>query len=212
MIVASSGQIAPVSGHDHEIRGSAARDTPFVCRFGCSDPRICRQRARSAAGREGRKPQQAHSFDRTRADNAFMSSRRCVVIGAGILGAAVAARLAAAGLRVTLLDQDEPGRATSRWSFAWLNSNDKAPRAYHDLNHAGMRAWAELAPDLDGDAWYRPAGHLELATADAARLEPALRVPPGAVAAFFPEEGYLLTGPLIARLVARARSHDAEVL
>ena len=44
-----------------------------------------------------------------------MSSRRCVVIGAGILGASVAARLAAAGLRVTLLDQDEPGRATSRW-------------------------------------------------------------------------------------------------
>jgi len=163
-------------------------------------------------------------------------ARRCLVIGAGILGASVAARLAAAGVRVTLLDQDQPGRATSRWSFAWLNSNDKAPRAYHDLNHAGMRAWAELAPALDGDAWYRPAGHLELATADAAlearvrrltewgyparlvdaaeaaRLEPALRVPPGAVAAFFPEEGYLLTGPLIARLVARARSHDAEVL
>ena len=79
-----------------------------------------------------------------------MSSRRCVVIGAGILGASVAARLAAAGLRVTLLDQDQPGRATSRWSFAWINSNDKGPRPYHDLNHAGMRAWAELAPDLDG--------------------------------------------------------------
>src|SRR6478609_7476957 len=235
MIVASSGQIAPVSGHDHEIRGSAARDTPFVCRFGCSDPRICRQRARSAAGREGRKPQQAHSFDRTRADNAFMSSRRCVVIGAGILGASVAARLAAAGLRVTLLDQDEPGRATSRWSFAWINSNDKVPRPYHDLNHAGMRAWAELAPDLDGDAWYRPVGHVELAAsraelearvqrltdwgyparlidvAEAAALEPALRVPPDATAAFFPDEGYLLTEPLIARLVAYAESRGAEV-
>ena len=167
-----------------------------------------------------------------------MSSRRCVVIGAGILGASVAARLAAADVRVTLLDQDEPGRGTSRWSFAWLNSNDKAPRAYHDLNHAGMRAWAELAPDLGGDAWYRPVGHLELAAADAAatlearvrrltewgyparladaaeaaRLEPALRVPAGAVAAFFPDEGYLLAEPLITRLVARARSYGAEVL
>jgi len=164
-----------------------------------------------------------------------MSSRRCVVIGAGILGAAVAARLAAAGARVTLLDQDEPGRGTSRWSFAWLNSNDKSPRAYHDLNHAGIRAWAELAPGLDGDAWYRPAGHIELATdstelearvkrltswdyparlvdaAEAARLEPALRVPPGTAAAFFSEEGYLLTEPLIARLVARAVSHGAEI-
>ena len=159
-----------------------------------------------------------------------------MVIGAGILGASVAARLAAAGLRVTLLDQDQPGRATSRWSFAWLNSNDKGPRHYHDLNYAGMSAWAELAPDLDGDAWYRPSGHVELATAgaaelearvkrltdwgyparlvdaaEAAALEPALRVPPDAAAAFFPGEGYLLTEPLIARLVARAQSHGAQV-
>jgi glycine/D-amino acid oxidase-like deaminating enzyme len=167
-----------------------------------------------------------------------MSSRRCVVVGAGILGAAVAARLAAAGLRVTLLDQDQPGRATSRWSFAWINSNDKGPRPYHDLNHAGIRAWAELAPDLDGDAWYRPVGHVELATAgtaaelearverltgwgyparladpaEATALEPALRVPPDATAAFFPGEGYLLTEPLIARLVARAKNHGARVL
>ena len=164
-----------------------------------------------------------------------MTSRRVVVVGAGILGASVAARLAAAGLRVTLLDQDRPGRATSRWSFAWINSNDKGPRPYHDLNHAGMRAWAELAPDLDGDAWYRPSGHVELAAsraelearvqrltdwgyrarlidvAEAAALEPALRVPPDATAAFFPDEGYILTEPLIARLVAYAESRGAEV-
>ena len=161
-----------------------------------------------------------------------------MVVGAGILGASVAARLAAVGLRVTLLDQDQPGRATSRWSFAWINSNDKGPRPYHDLNHAGIRAWAELAPYLDGDAWYRPVGHIELATvgtaaelearvkrltgwgypgrrvdaAEAAALEPALRVPPDASAAYFPDEGYLLTEPLIARLVARAESHGAHVL
>ena len=166
-----------------------------------------------------------------------MASQRVVVVGAGILGASVAARLAGAGLRVTLLDQDQPGRATSRWSFAWINSNDKGPRPYHDLNHAGMRAWAELAPDLDGDAWYRLSGHVELATADtaaelqarvkrltdwgyparmvgaaeAAKVEPALHVPPDAAAAFFPGEGYLLTGLLIARLVARAQRHGAHV-
>ena len=165
-----------------------------------------------------------------------MPPRRCVVIGAGVIGASVAAALAASNMRVTLLDQDQPGRATSRWSFAWLNSNDKAPRPYHDLNHAGMKAWAELAPDLDGDAWYRPVGHVELATkdtaelearvkrltgwgyparlvdaAEAAVLEPALRVPPDAAAAFFPGEGYLLTEPLIARLVARAESLGADI-
>jgi D-hydroxyproline dehydrogenase subunit beta len=166
-----------------------------------------------------------------------VAPHRRVVIGAGILGASVAARLASAGLQVTLLDQDQPGRATSRWSLAWLNSNDKAPRPYHDLNHAGMRAWAELAPDLDGDAWYRPVGHVELAAsgaelqarvrrltewdyparlidpAEATVIEPALRLPPGPAAlAWFPEEGYLLTEPLIARLVADAESHGADVL
>src|ERR1700722_8616118 len=105
-----------------------------------------------------------------------MPPRRCVVIGAGVLGASVAARLAAAGMQVTLLEADQPGRATSRWSFAWLNSNNKAPRPYHDLNQAGMRAWAELAPDLDGAAWYRAVGHVELAASEAGQSELAARV------------------------------------
>ncbi|HYZ52985.1 MAG TPA: FAD-dependent oxidoreductase, partial [Streptosporangiaceae bacterium] len=61
----------------------------------------------------------------------------CVVIGAGVLGVCVAVRLAEAGIRVTLLEQDQPGRAATRSSFAWLNANEKAPRAYHDLNYAG---------------------------------------------------------------------------
>jgi glycine/D-amino acid oxidase-like deaminating enzyme len=160
-----------------------------------------------------------------------------VVIGAGVLGASVAARLAAAGMRVTLLEADQPGRATSRWSFAWVNSNDKGPKPYHDLNHAGIRAWAELAPGLDGAAWYRPVGHVELAAdgpalaarvhrltrwdyparliteAEALRLEPALLPPgPGAAAAWFPGEAYLLTEPLIERLVASAAAHGATVL
>jgi glycine/D-amino acid oxidase-like deaminating enzyme len=165
--------------------------------------------------------------------------RHCVVIGAGVLGASVAARLAGSGVRVTLLEQDQPGRATSRWSFAWLNSNNKSPRPYHDLNHAGIRAWAALAPDLDGAAWYRPVGNIELATtpaaraeltarvrrlaswnydarlvaqAEAAELEPSLRPPePETIAAWFSGEGYLLTEPLIARLVAQARNRGAEI-
>ena len=166
--------------------------------------------------------------------------RRCVVIGAGVLGASVAARLAAAGMDVTVLEGDRPGRATSRWSFAWLNSNDKAPRPYHDLNDAGIRAWAELAPELDGAAWYRPAGHVELADSEAGRaelaarvqrltewgyparlidaaeavtIEPALRLSwPQAAAAWFPDEAYLLTEPLIERLIGRARACGATIL
>ena len=78
--------------------------------------------------------------------------RRCAVIGAGVLGVCLAVRLAEAGAEVTLLERDEPGQAATRSSFAWLNSNDKAPRAYHDLNEAGLRAWGRLAAWLDGAA------------------------------------------------------------
>jgi D-hydroxyproline dehydrogenase subunit beta len=163
-----------------------------------------------------------------------------VVIGAGVLGASVAARLASTGMHVTLLDQDQPGHATSRWSFAWLNSNDKGPRPYHELNHAGIRAWADQAPDLEGPAWYRPVGNIELATGDAeraelvarvrrltewdyparlidaaeaSRLEPSLRsAGRHTAAAWFPGEGYLLTEPLIAQLIAHATSRGAVLL
>ena len=166
--------------------------------------------------------------------------RRYVVAGAGVLGVCLTARLAATGAEVMLLEQDQPGQAATRSSFAWLNSNDKAPRAYHELNHAGMRAWEELARDLGGGAWYRPAGNLEWAvstagraelaarvrrlsgweyparligTAEAADLEPSLRLPdPAPAVAWFPGEGYLLTGPMISDLVDRAVRDGATVI
>ena len=72
--------------------------------------------------------------------------RSCVVIGAGVLGVCVAACLAEAGAEVTLLEQAQPGHGATRWSFAWLNANQKTPRAYYELNHAGMRAWRSSPP------------------------------------------------------------------
>ena len=157
-----------------------------------------------------------------------------VVIGAGVLGVCVAARLAEAGAAVTLLEQAQPGHAATRSSFAWLNANDKAPRAYHDLNHAGMRAWAALSAKLGGAPWYRPAGNIEWAVsapgrgqlaarvrrlaswgyparlvdvAEAVELEPSLQLPGPAAdvqAAWFPAEGYLLTGQLVSHLAGLA--------
>jgi D-hydroxyproline dehydrogenase subunit beta len=163
-----------------------------------------------------------------------------VVIGAGVLGASVAARLAEAGAGVTLLEQDRPGHAATRSSFAWLNSNDKAPRAYHDLNHAGMRAWAALSASLGGAAWYRPAGNIEWAAdaagherlaarvrrlagwgyparlidaAEAAGLEPSLRLPASVPhVAWFPGEGYLLTEPLVSELAGLVARQGATVV
>jgi glycine/D-amino acid oxidase-like deaminating enzyme len=162
------------------------------------------------------------------------------VIGAGVLGACVAARLAEAGIGVTLLERAQPGRAATRSSFAWLNANQKTPRAYHDLNHAGMRAWARLSASLGGAAWYRPAGNIEWAAsaaertrlaervgrlagwayparlidpAEAAGLEPSLTLPrPAPDIAWFPDEGYLLTERLVTQLVGQAAGHGATVL
>ena len=162
------------------------------------------------------------------------------MIGAGVLGVCVAARLAEAGIGVTLLEQDRPGHAATRSSFAWLNANDKTPRAYHDLNHAGMRAWAALSAGLGGAPWYRPTGNIEWAedapgrerlaarvhrltgwgyrarligAAEAAELEPSLRLPaPVAEVAWFPGEGYLLTEALVSQLAELAVRRGATLL
>ena len=166
--------------------------------------------------------------------------RRCAVIGAGVLGVCLATRLAEAGASVTLLERDEPGQAATRSSFAWLNSNDKAPRAYHDLNAAGLRAWDRLAARVDGGAWYRPAGNLEWAVSPACRaelaarvrrltswgyparlidpaearaLEPSLRLPsPAPAIAWFPGEGYLFTTAMVNHLVERAVEQGVTVV
>jgi len=165
---------------------------------------------------------------------------RCVVVGAGGLGVCVTAQLAAAGVEVTLLEQAHPGQAATRSSFAWLNANAKEPRSHYELNHAGMRAWAELAAILGGPAWYRPVGNIEWAldsaergqlsarvrrlaswgysaalidAAEAAELEPSLQLP-AAVAdvAWFPDEGYLLTERLVSDLAGLAVRRGATVV
>jgi len=164
----------------------------------------------------------------------------CAVIGAGVLGVCVALRLAEAGVAVTLLEQDRPGQGATRSSLAWLNANNKLPRAYHDLNYAGMRRWAELSVSLGGPVWYRPTGNIEWASSPAgqaqltarvhrltrygypahligaekvAELEPALNLPPSVhEAAWFPAEGYLITEPLVSHLVALAVQRGATLL
>jgi glycine/D-amino acid oxidase-like deaminating enzyme len=60
-----------------------------------------------------------------------------VVVGAGVIGAAVAFRLAQAGARVAVLESAaRVGAGTSGRSFAWTNSNQKTPRPYHDHVHS----------------------------------------------------------------------------
>lgn len=164
--------------------------------------------------------------------------QRCVIVGAGMIGAALAARLAEADASVTVVEADQPGRGTSGSSLAWVNANGKPPRAYHDLNVAGLRAWRAWADRLGGD-WFRPGGSLHWATpADAARLaehvatlaswdyparlltpaealhlEPDLAIPPEVrEVAHFPEEAYLLTGAAVRALLDYATARGVTLV
>ncbi len=99
---------------------------------------------------------------------------RVVVIGAGIVGAAVALALARRGAAVTVVDGAEPGTGTSATSLAWLNANAKLPRGYHALSTAAMEAWRRLEADapaevrIDGP-WVSWCGNVEWCGTDADR-------------------------------------------
>ncbi|HLW47916.1 MAG TPA: FAD-dependent oxidoreductase [bacterium] len=92
---------------------------------------------------------------------------RALVIGAGVIGASVAYRLARAGADVSLVDRGRPGSGTSAASLAWVNANNKTPRAYHDLNVAGMRAHAALRSEFGAAPWWHGGGNLLIATGPA---------------------------------------------
>ena len=101
---------------------------------------------------------------------------QCVVIGAGVIGASVAYRLAQAGVSVTVLEAGRVGGGTSAVSFAWTNANNKPPRAYHDLNVAGMRAHAALRDEFGETPWWHGGGSVEWAIDDGARSDLRERV------------------------------------
>ena len=87
--------------------------------------------------------------------------RRIAVVGAGILGAAIAWRLARRGVSVVLIDKGQPGHGASSHSFAWINAGGKEPIGYHNLNRRSMEMWPRFAaaigdggdPDSVGLRW-----------------------------------------------------------
>lgn len=161
-----------------------------------------------------------------------------VVIGAGVVGASIAAHLARRGADVTLVDKSRPGTGTSATSYAWVNANGKEPQSYYALNHAGVRAHHELA--ASGAPWLRATGHVEFAVDDAHRVDLADRVrrlisrgyrveeldlqrartllsdvdvPDDAqLIAYFAEEAHLFAVRYVGAMVARARAAGASIV
>ena len=160
-----------------------------------------------------------------------------VVVGAGLLGSAVAWNLARKGGRVTVVEARRPASGTSGSTFAWANAQDKSPVPYFELNAAGVREYAELTGSL-GSEWYFPGGDLLVGTGDGIdkvqakidrhrelgypvetldraalrRLEPSVDPGDGDVlVAHFSAESWIAVPLLIGRMLEAARLAGADL-
>ena len=164
-----------------------------------------------------------------------------VVIGGGVVGAAITYYLARAGAAVTLVERGEPGCWTSRTSFAWINALAKRPEHYHRFSRLGMETYDELEEDLGTDAGLGRGGALHwpapgpegraameaqaeelrqldypfelLSVEEAAELEPNITVAGVDGAILYAHTERWADGQLLAKaLVRRASEHGAKLL
>ena len=139
-------------------------------------------------------------------------SENVIVVGAGIIGAAIAWHLARGGAQVTVVDKGEPGGVATPRSWAWINASWGHPDHYVRLRMRAMEEWHRMhgvVPGLEvnwcgGLMWdmdreedlrsfvaeRQAQGYdVRLVESDeAADLEPALADPPR-LAAHSPAEG-----------------------
>jgi len=165
---------------------------------------------------------------------------KVIVIGAGVMGASAAFRLAEAGTDVLVLEAGRVGGGTSGISFAWTNAHNKPPRPYHDINVAGMKAHAALRQEFGSTPWWHGGGSLEWEppeerAAQAANverlqswgyaaewitpkqlheLEPDIDLATvgDAPIAYFPEEGWLDPIPYAHAMLSAAQRHGARLV
>ena len=88
------------------------------------------------------------------------------VVGAGIVGAAIAYSLAKRGVSVTVVDRGRPGGGATSHSFAWINATAKHPVSYHNFNRRSLGMWDRFARGLDVDVGLRWGGQLEWASTE----------------------------------------------
>jgi glycine/D-amino acid oxidase-like deaminating enzyme len=163
------------------------------------------------------------------------------VIGAGIVGAAIAFRLAEKGAEVILLDRARPGGGATAASFARVTATGNLSRAYLDLGEAALREYHRLAWRLAPAPWYHVAGTLawfrdparaaalqeqvdrlrdlgyaaEMLPASTvlADLEPGLAIADAAnPVAWYPDEAWVDPVAMTRRLVAAVRNGGGRIL
>ena len=164
---------------------------------------------------------------------------RVAVVGAGIIGVHVGVELARRGADVTLLDGGEPGGATTRGSFAWIDASHPGLAQYLELRLLGLDAWRRQDQALGRPSWLHlrgstiwtsdPAAQSELeqhcerlraggwpperiTPAAALRHEPDLVIGAGVDAVYrFAGEGWVQTAEAIAALLATADARRLEL-
>jgi glycine/D-amino acid oxidase-like deaminating enzyme len=160
-----------------------------------------------------------------------------LVLGGGLIGLAVAFRLAQHGRSVTLLEAGRLLGGASLATYSWVNANGKQPRPYFDLNRAGMQEHLALVDELGGGEWLHRGGDIQWAGAagsDALRakvermrewgygaewidlatladLEPDLAPAEDALIAHFPDDFWVDPVVLGARMAAAARAAGAVI-
>jgi glycine/D-amino acid oxidase-like deaminating enzyme len=154
-----------------------------------------------------------------------------VIVGAGIVGAAIAVQLAKAGHGVKVITAGGPD-ATSA-AFGWINASFFIDADHHRLRVAGIAAWHRLADTIPLSVQWQGClcwdmNEAELAAAYAAlsgfdypvemlsksqmkTLEPALKDYPEN-ALFFPNEGAAHSAHIPQQLLRAAQSMGAQLI
>lgn len=167
--------------------------------------------------------------------------QKITIIGAGIIGASIAASLAKKGSKITLISSEPIGAPTSRASFAWFNAIQKFPKPYYLMNMNGMQAHKKFAASYNSSPWYHPRGNVEwtntfetnallnkvfekmlslgyqgqrLTNAELLKAVPAIKMTAikGAEIVKYPDEGWIDLQLLLARHLADLRSLSADII
>lgn len=169
-----------------------------------------------------------------------MEKPSVAIVGAGIIGVALARSLSQAGAKVTIFEREHLGAGTSSASFAWVNSNGKNPESYHELNLRGLREHEKLQQTSSSEArWFIQSGTYEWSTdsekndrlrkrvqllterdypvhevskAELRSRIPEVKIDPRSGTIWsFPQEGYIWPHVLLARLWSEARQLGSEL-
>lgn len=164
--------------------------------------------------------------------------KHVAVIGAGIVGASIAWRIASRGHQVTLIEKAEPGAGASSHSFAWVNAGAKEPIGYHNLNRRSLEMWTRFADDLGEDVGLRWGGKIAWETdqlaaeeliarvnqlqswgypsrtvsaGELAELEPSLEIGPVVAAEFNENEGQVEPQMVVDACIRRMNEMEAGI-